>query len=76
MDNIAKRDANTCTPRGVCHQTVSGKPLAGLTPRKWLVQKSMPAMAVSKSDESNHSAEASFGRESRRISALSALTVV
>ena len=72
MDNIAKRDANTCTQRTVCRQTARGKLWAGLTVRKWLVQKPTPAMAVSKSDESNHSAEAFFERESRRISALSA----
>ena len=61
MDNFAKREANTCTARDVLHQTAGGKPLVGRMSREWLLQRPTPAMAVSQSDESNHSAEACFG---------------
>ena len=61
MDNFAKREANTCTPRGVRHQTAMRKLVAGRMPREWLTQRLTPEMAVSQSDESNHSAEACFG---------------
>ena len=58
MDNIAKRDANTCMARGTC---VNLSLAAGQVSRKWLAQKSTPVMAVSQLEESNHLAEAGFG---------------
>ncbi len=58
MDNIAKRDANTCTHCGLSHSTARGKTFAGDCPSGWLEKEPTPEMAVFKCDEPNHLAEA------------------
>ncbi len=60
---ITSRNAKLIHVRHVVFsiQLLRPKALVGRASREWLAQRPTPAMAASKSDESNHSAEACFG---------------